>query len=59
MIRNTYKLAVWLRVQALIVNSGLNKIVKYADAIGPWKETLAPGSGTNLPIIYTTNLVDR
>ena len=49
----------WRQVQALIVNTGLDEIAKYADAIGPWKETIAPGSGTNLPIIYTTNLVDR
>lgn len=46
-------------MQALVVNSGLDEIVKYADAIGPWKQTIAPGSGTNLPIKFTTNLVDR
>jgi glycerophosphoryl diester phosphodiesterase len=50
---------VCLRVQALVVNTGLDEIAKYADAIGPWKQTIAPGSGTNLPIKFTTNLVDR
>ena len=41
------------------MNTGLDEIAKYSDAIGPWKETIAPGSGTTLPINYTTNLVDR
>ena len=59
MIRNVRNFVTRLRVQDLVVNTGLDEIAKYADAIGPWKETIAPGSGTNLPINYTTNLVDR
>ena len=58
-IRDVCDFVAWLRVQALVVNTGLDEIAKYADAIGPWKETLAPGSGTHLPIKFTTNLVDR
>ena len=59
MIRNVRNFVTRLRVQDLVVNTGLDEIAKYADAIGPWKETIAPGSGTNLSINYTTNLVDR
>jgi hypothetical protein len=41
------------------VNTGLDEVAKYADAIGPWKNTLAPGSGFNTKINYTTDLADR
>ena len=46
-------------LQALIVDSGLKEVAKYADAIGPWKDTIAPGSGFNQAINFTTDLIDR